>query len=113
MPGMRQEVKIKKDLDVPRLRGRLRPIFFMPIRKLVKPFVKEYLPLYIDPMPLKPVIMQAVEPPLRDLIEPVIPEYIGTEDEQPETIYKAPVNEPPANKSREVTPAFEDTPRAL
>ena len=82
MPRMHQEVKIKKDIDAPRLKGRLRPIIMAPARAVIKPFVKDKLPLYIDPLPLKPVIPKAVEPPLKEQIEEVIPLYIGDPDEQ-------------------------------
>ena len=46
MPRMHQEVKIKKDIDVSRLKGRLRPIIMAPARAVIKPFVKDKLPLY-------------------------------------------------------------------
>lgn len=113
MARMHQEVYIKSNFGTPRLKGRLKPILMMPIRKVIKPFIKDNLPLYIDPLPIKPFLPEPVEPKLKPIIEDIIPEYIGDPNEQQEIIHKTPADEPASNKGREITPTVEDTPRAL
>lgn len=108
MADMHQEVYIKWGFGTPRLKGRLRPIIAVPKRKPIKPVVEENLPLYIDPLPLKPVILKAVEPPLAEPIQPIIPDYIGDPNEQPTQIHKEPLTDTPTDKDREV-PADDET----
>ena len=113
MPRARQEVRIKKDIDVPRLKGRLKPIIMAPIRAVVKPFVKDKLPLYIDPLPLKPFVPEAVEPPLKEQIDEIIPLYIGDPDGQQEKLRETPADEPTSDQDGETSADVEDTPRTL
>ena len=113
MPRMHQEVRIKKDIDVPRLKGRLRPIIVAPIKKLINKVVKETPAVYIEPLPLEPFVPVAVEPKLAEPIQPVIPEYIGGLDEQPEEIRKEPAIVPATDKGREIPDSSEDTPLTL
>ena len=113
MSRVKQEVKIKWGLGTPRLRGRLKPVVIAPIKKILSAVVKDKPAVYIEPIPLKPIIPEAVEPTLAEPIKPIIPEYIGDPNEQQEIIHKAPVDEPATNQSREITPTVEDAPRAL
>lgn len=113
MANMHQEVKIKKDIDVPRLKGRLKPIMRAPIHFIIKPFVKDTMPLYIDPLPIKPIIPVPQEPKLKVYVEPVIPEYIGDSDEQPENVREEHDKVPAADQSRETYADDEIAPRSL
>lgn len=113
MVHVHQEVRIKKDVDVPRLKNRLRPIIMVPLRKPIQPVIKEKIPLYIDPLPIKPILLEPVEPPLKEQIDPVIPKYIGDPDEQPESIREEPDKIPATDQSRETFDDDEDTPRSL
>lgn len=113
MARMHQEVYIKWGLGTPRLKGRLKPIIMAPIRAVVKPFVKDKLPLYIDPLPLKPFVPEAVEPPLKEQIDKIIPLYIGDPDGQQEKLRETPADEPASDQDGETSADVEDTPRTL
>ena len=113
MSSIRQEVRIKKDIDVPRLKGRLRPIIIAPIKRLLHNVVKEQTPVYIEPVPLKSFVPEAVEPTLAEPIKPIIPEYIGGLDEQPKEIREEPAIIITPDKSRETPADDEDTPLTL
>lgn len=113
MPRMHQEVKIKWGLGTPRLRGRLKPVVIAPIKKILNAVVKDKPAVYIEPIPLKPIIPVAVEPPLAEPIQPVIPEYIGGLDEQPKEIREEPAIIITPDKSGEISDSSEDTPLTL
>lgn len=113
MAQVKQEVYIKWGLGTPRLKGRLHPIIMAPIRAIIKPFVKDKLPLYIDPLPLKLFVPEPVEPPLKKQIEDIIPLYIGDPDGQQEKLRQAPADEPTSDQDGETSADVEDTPRTL
>ena len=113
MADMHQEVYIKWGLGTPKLKGRLKPIVVTPKYKPIKPVVNDTLPLYIDPVPLKPVILKAVEPPLAEPIQPIIPDYIGDPDERPTQIHKEPFTDAPTDKDRETSADDEAAPLKL
>jgi hypothetical protein len=89
MTHVRTQAGFNVGFGTPRLKGKLlKPIILLPIKKAVQDPIKTDAPVYIKPIELKPVVPEAIEPPLRAPVEDIIPVFIGEPNEQSSQVHK-------------------------